>query len=67
MMPASARPPLVSTVAARSARCLSGIEQRSAHVQAALQQAADDTQQQLSAIDHHTDPSMNSLGGGRRW
>jgi len=32
----------------------------------ALQQAADDTRQPLSAIESLTDPSMHSLGGGRR-
>ena len=38
---ASAHPPLVSTVADRLVRCLSGIAQLSAHARAALQQAAD--------------------------
>ena len=37
---ASRRPPLISTVANRLARCLSGIEQLPAHAQAALEQAA---------------------------
>jgi hypothetical protein len=48
---ARARPPLVSTVADRRARSLSGIEQRSAHAQASLQQAAVETRPQLSAIE----------------
>ena len=63
---ASAFPPLVSTVADRLAHCLSGIEQLSAHAQAALQQAADDTRPTLSATESLTDPAMDSLRGGRR-